>query len=78
MTERNDLKKISYDDYIKQYLIERDKYNLLRLFKNSKRFKKVVGARFFPFELPNRNPKQVSNKIWLRLITNHLNKENYN
>lgn len=36
------------------------------------------GGAFHPTDTPNRNPKQVPEGTWRRLITIHLNKHLYN
>ena len=36
------------------------------------------GGEFHPTDTPNRNPKQVPNGTWHRLIYKHINKHHYN
>lgn len=37
-----------------------------------------IGNFFHAKQAINRNPEQVPDKMWGRLITNHINKFNYN
>lgn len=38
----------------------------------------AAGGKFHPINALNRNPEQVSENLWCRLINKHLNKHYYN
>ena len=38
----------------------------------------LSGGEFHPTDTPNRNPNQVPNGMWRRLIFKHINKHFYN
>lgn len=69
------LYRMDFESYIHKCFI---KYLEENKEPKKKEFEMQEGSNIIWFTAPNRNPEQVPNGIWNRLLSRHLNKHNYN